>query len=90
MSTTTMGVKLNEITRERIKRAAQQMDRTTHWFIKQAIFNYLEHCEIAVDRSVIPALAAASQAETNDIMPPACKSHISLSSILLSTFCRSR
>ncbi|MBQ0956805.1 trifunctional transcriptional regulator/proline dehydrogenase/L-glutamate gamma-semialdehyde dehydrogenase [Serratia symbiotica] len=71
MSTTTMGVKLDEITRERIKRAAQQMDRTTHWFIKQAIFNYLEHCESAVDRSAIPTLAAASQAETDDIMPPA-------------------
>ncbi|WP_258958231.1 hypothetical protein, partial [Escherichia marmotae] len=41
MGTTTMGVKLDEATRDRIKAAAQQIDRTPHWVIKQAIFNYL-------------------------------------------------
>lgn len=45
MATTTMGVKLDEATRERIKLAAGQIDRTPHWLIKQAIFNYLEHLE---------------------------------------------
>jgi len=33
MGTTTMGVKLDEATRERIKTAAQSMDRTPHWLI---------------------------------------------------------
>lgn len=42
---TTMGVKLDETTRERIKRAANSLDRTPHWFIKQSIFNYLELAE---------------------------------------------
>ncbi|MCE1782516.1 hypothetical protein LWT85_27455, partial [Enterobacter hormaechei] len=45
MGSTTMGVKLDEATRDRIKAAAQRIDRTPHWLIKQAIFNYLERLE---------------------------------------------
>lgn len=45
MGTTTMGVKLDDATRERIKSAASRIDRTPHWLIKQAIFNYLEKLE---------------------------------------------
>ncbi len=42
MATTTLGVKLDDPTRERLKAAATSIDRTPHWLIKQAIFNYLE------------------------------------------------
>ena len=35
MGTTTMGVKLDDATRERIKSAASRIDRTPHWLIKQ-------------------------------------------------------
>ncbi|WP_459206894.1 trifunctional transcriptional regulator/proline dehydrogenase/L-glutamate gamma-semialdehyde dehydrogenase [Pseudomonas sp. MLB6B] len=45
MATTTLGVKLDDPTRERLKSAAQSIDRTPHWLIKQAIFNYLEKLE---------------------------------------------
>ena len=45
MATTTMGVKLDEATRDRIKIAAQGIDRTPHWLIKQAIYSYLEQLE---------------------------------------------
>ena len=45
MGTTTMGVKLDDATRDRIRQAAKQIDRTPHWLIKQAIFNYLEQFE---------------------------------------------
>ena len=45
MATTTLGVKLDEASRERLKRAAQSIDRTPHWLIKQAIFTYLEQVE---------------------------------------------
>jgi len=45
MGTTTMGVKLDDAARERIKAAAARIDRTPHWLIKQAIFNYLEKLE---------------------------------------------
>ncbi|SQI42405.1 Bifunctional protein putA [Serratia plymuthica] len=71
MGTTTMGVKLDEATRDRIKDAAQRIDRTPHWLIKQAIFNYLERLENGSDIPEIPALAAAAQAEADDIMPQA-------------------
>ncbi len=71
MGTTTMGVKLDEATRDRIKSAAQRIDRTPHWLIKQAIFNYLERLESGSDIPEIPALAAAGQPEADDIMPQA-------------------
>lgn len=45
MATTTMGVKLDDTTRVRIKRAAQKIDCTPHWLIKQAIFSYLSNIE---------------------------------------------
>src|SRR5476651_241550 len=45
MATTTLGVKLDDPTRERLKAAASSIDRTPHWLIKQAIFNYLEKLE---------------------------------------------
>jgi len=45
MATTTLGVKLDDASRERLKRAAQSIDRTPHWLIKQAIFTYLEQIE---------------------------------------------
>lgn len=45
MGMTTMGVKLDEATRDRIKKAAQMLNRTPHWLIKQGIFNYLELLE---------------------------------------------
>lgn len=45
MGTTTMGVKLDDATRERIKSAATRINRTPHWLIKQAIFSYLEQLE---------------------------------------------
>ncbi|MHC8287022.1 trifunctional transcriptional regulator/proline dehydrogenase/L-glutamate gamma-semialdehyde dehydrogenase [Pseudomonas sp. XS1P51] len=42
---TTLGVKLDDLTRERLKNAASSIDRTPHWLIKQAIFNCLEKLE---------------------------------------------
>ena len=54
-STTTMGVRLDEATRERIKSAAQRLDRTSHWLIKQAIYNYLEQLD---NNQIIPELSA--------------------------------
>lgn len=41
MANTTMGVKLDEATRDRIKSAAQRIDRTPHWLIKQARNNFV-------------------------------------------------
>ncbi|MGC3964181.1 MAG: trifunctional transcriptional regulator/proline dehydrogenase/L-glutamate gamma-semialdehyde dehydrogenase [Rhodocyclaceae bacterium] len=45
MATTTLGVKLDDATRDRLKEAARRIDRTPHWFIKHAIFSSLERLE---------------------------------------------
>ncbi|KAF6668739.1 trifunctional transcriptional regulator/proline dehydrogenase/L-glutamate gamma-semialdehyde dehydrogenase [Pantoea sp. EKM101V] len=68
MGTTTMGVKLDDATRERIKLAAQRIDRTPHWLIKQAIFNYLGQLETGDAVPEIP-LTAQVAAESDDIQP---------------------
>jgi len=67
MGSTTMGVKLDEATRERIKLAASQIDRTPHWLIKQAIFNYLEQLERGNALSEIPAQAVAQEGEDESV-----------------------
>ncbi|KAF0861224.1 bifunctional proline dehydrogenase/pyrroline-5-carboxylate dehydrogenase [Mixta calida B021323] len=61
---TTMGVKLDEATRDRIKLAAQHIDRTPHWLIKQAIFNYLEQLEQGAQPVEFPLQAASDNDET--------------------------
>ncbi|WP_314969870.1 hypothetical protein [uncultured Actinomyces sp.] len=50
MAHTTLGVKLDDPTRERLKAAAANVDRTPHWLIKQAIFNCLEKIEANLPR----------------------------------------
>ncbi|KGT95988.1 transcriptional regulator [Erwinia typographi] len=66
MGTTTMGVKLDEATRERIKLAAGQIDRTPHWLIKQAIFNYLEQLE---NGHALPEMPSPAQVLDNEEAP---------------------
>ncbi|MGJ7580506.1 trifunctional transcriptional regulator/proline dehydrogenase/L-glutamate gamma-semialdehyde dehydrogenase [Variovorax sp. RHLX14] len=45
MSLTTVGVKLDDSVRERLKSAAIKVERTPHWLIKQAIHSHLEMLE---------------------------------------------
>jgi RHH-type proline utilization regulon transcriptional repressor/proline dehydrogenase/delta 1-pyrroline-5-carboxylate dehydrogenase len=66
MGMTTMGVKLDDATRERIKTAATRIDRTPHWLIKQAIFNYLERLESEDGLPELPALLAGAANESDD------------------------
>ncbi|EOI3463815.1 trifunctional transcriptional regulator/proline dehydrogenase/L-glutamate gamma-semialdehyde dehydrogenase [Cronobacter dublinensis] len=70
MGTTTMGVKLDDATRERIKAAATKIDRTPHWLIKQAIFNYLEQLENSDGLPELPALLAGAANESEDAAVP--------------------
>lgn len=53
----------DEATRERLKQAAQSLDRTPHWLIKQAIFNYLEQVEGGLTPAEHSGLAAAAGEE---------------------------
>ncbi|KAF1071519.1 MAG: Bifunctional protein PutA [Pseudomonas citronellolis] len=68
MATTTLGVKLDDVTRERLKQAAQQLDRTPHWLIKQAIFTYLEQVEGGLTPAEHAGLAAAAGEEAVDAL----------------------
>ncbi|EPC7208049.1 trifunctional transcriptional regulator/proline dehydrogenase/L-glutamate gamma-semialdehyde dehydrogenase [Cronobacter dublinensis] len=70
MGTTTMGVKLDDATRERIKAAATKIDRTPHWLIKQAIFNYLEQLENSDGLPELPALLAGAANESEEAAVP--------------------
>ena len=45
MSSTTLGVKVDAALRARIRAAAERIGRTQHWFIKQAIYSFLEEIE---------------------------------------------
>ncbi|MBW7983872.1 trifunctional transcriptional regulator/proline dehydrogenase/L-glutamate gamma-semialdehyde dehydrogenase [Enterobacillus tribolii] len=69
MGTTTMGVKLDETTRERLKAAAQKIDRTPHWVIKQAIFTYLEHLESGQSLPELPHTQQESAPEEETAVP---------------------
>lgn len=69
MGTTTMGVKLDEATRERIKIAASHIDRTPHWLIKQAIFSYLEQLEQHENVAVFSGTVSDSS-ESLEVAPP--------------------
>src|SRR3990167_6964862 len=66
MATTTLGVKLDDATRDRLKQAAQSIDRTPHWLIKQAIFNYLEQIEGGLTPAEHSGLAAVAGEESVD------------------------
>ncbi|BED48557.1 hypothetical protein VEE63_47350 [Escherichia coli] len=71
MGTTTMGVKLDDATRERIKSAATRIDRTPHWLIKQAIFSYLEQLENSDTLPELPALLSGAANESDEVPNPA-------------------
>uniref|UniRef100_UPI00191B9898 hypothetical protein n=1 Tax=Pseudomonas paracarnis TaxID=2750625 RepID=UPI00191B9898 len=58
MATTTLGVKLDDPTRERLKSAATSIDRTPHSLIKQALFNYLAKLEGGATLSELNGLSS--------------------------------
>ena len=41
----TIGIKVDDTLRERIRNAAQNMGRTPHWLIKQAVLQYVDALE---------------------------------------------
>ncbi len=51
MNKTTMGVKLDEETRDRLKALAEARRRSAHWLMKEAINQYLEREEEVEQRN---------------------------------------
>ena len=63
MATTTIGVKLDDDLRNRLKKAAERLGRTPHWLIKQSILTTLERVERGDDlASVVGEGAHAADA----------------------------
>ena len=72
-STTTLGVKVDEALRDRLKNAAARIGRTPHWLHKQALLAYIE----AVESGQLPAEIAhlgGGPAETDAENPQADES----------------
>ena len=67
MATTTLGVKLDDPTRERLKAAATSIDRTPHWLIKQAIFNYLEKLEGGATLTELSGIPGAASDDADEV-----------------------
>ena len=67
MATTTLGVKLDDPTRERLKAAATSIDRTPHWLIKQAIFNYLEKLEGGATLTELSGIPGTASDDADDV-----------------------
>ncbi|WP_192459312.1 trifunctional transcriptional regulator/proline dehydrogenase/L-glutamate gamma-semialdehyde dehydrogenase [Musicola keenii] len=68
MGTITMGVTLDEATRDRLHAAAIRLECTPNYLINQAIFSYLAHLESGADTPEISSLAQG-QLEAEEIMP---------------------
>ena len=58
MSTVTLGLKVDEALRSRIKEAAAQQGRAPHWLIKQAVLLYVE----SIERGLTPQPASLGAA----------------------------
>src|ERR1700677_3238047 len=72
MASTTLGVKVDDLLRSRLKDAATRLERTPHWLIKQAIFAYLErieHGQLPAELSAVqgsPELADGASVEAEE------------------------
>ncbi|WP_353886866.1 transcriptional regulator [Pseudomonas sp. L7] len=60
MSHTTLGVKVDTITKQRLKSAAERIDRSPHWLLKHAVLEWISRVESGAD---IPDLLNASVLE---------------------------
>lgn len=68
MASTTLGVKVDDLLRTRLKDAAARLERTPHWLIKQAIFAYLERIEqghVPAELDGQPGMSEAAEHQAN-------------------------
>ena len=66
MATVTLGLKVDEPLRTRIRDAATRQGRTPHWLIKQAVLHYVESLERGLP---LPPPAGASLAVGDEAEP---------------------
>ncbi len=65
MTAVTLGIKVDEVLRARIKDAAGGLEKTPHWLIKQAVIQYLERIERG-ESSDISGAGATQPVEMQD------------------------
>ena len=63
MATVTLGIKVDESLRTRIKEAATAQGKTPHWLIKQAVLQYVE----SVERGQLPPLTSTGETHPADV-----------------------
>ncbi|MBH2019413.1 MAG: trifunctional transcriptional regulator/proline dehydrogenase/L-glutamate gamma-semialdehyde dehydrogenase [Burkholderiales bacterium] len=73
MSTVTLGIKVDEALRNRIREAAARQGRTPHWLIKQAVLQYVDNIErgLLAQGATLGASAGFSMAAPDDADEPA-------------------
>ncbi|NDP37657.1 MAG: trifunctional transcriptional regulator/proline dehydrogenase/L-glutamate gamma-semialdehyde dehydrogenase [Rhodoferax sp.] len=75
MATVTLGIKVDEALRTRIKEAAIAQGRTSHWLIKQAVLHYVEsiergHVPLGANQGATNTLSGVETDEEEDVAPP--------------------
>ena len=65
MASTTLGVKVDDLLRTRLRDAATRLERTPHWLIKQAIFAYLER----IEHGQLPPELSGAMGSTDSMEP---------------------
>ena len=66
MSTTALGIRLDDATRERLAAAARRLDRTPQWLVRQAVFDFLEQLDNAGETSEhLPLDTSEQEADLN-------------------------
>ena len=63
---TTMGVKLDDVTRTRLKTLGKSRDRTPHWLMKKAITDFLDQEEALEKRNLGADAALKAYQETGE------------------------
>ena len=64
MATVTLGIKVDETLRTRIKDAATRQGKTPHWLIKQAVMQYVE----CIERGEVPQVAITGATHASDLV----------------------
>jgi predicted transcriptional regulator len=67
--TSTVGIKLDDATRERLKNVARDLDRAPHWIVKTALMEYLERQETALRERQEDEARWARYQETGQAVP---------------------
>ena len=65
----TLGIKLDDATRERLKSVAQGLDRAPHWVIKTALMEYLDREETSLREKLEDEARWARYQETGQAIP---------------------